>query len=139
MGYDSVRTRNNFNGGQTGFLYTRTYGPMCLSVESSVALGETTAYLDAGRTQSLGGGGPAVPVLQSGASDTKNYFAVVPEFGAKLGFNPSSHLRLTAGYNVIYWSRVRRAQEQYDMTPVAPNRTTDFWAQGWNLGAELRY
>jgi hypothetical protein len=92
----------------------------------------------------------------------RNVFAVVPELGVTLGCQLTPHLRATLGYSFIYWSRVVRAGEQIDfdvnplLKPIQPEvgkeiekigplrpaftfRDTDFWAQGWNVGLELRY
>jgi hypothetical protein len=92
----------------------------------------------------------------------RDVFAVVPELGVTLGCQLSPHLRATLGYSFIYWSRVVRAGEQIDfdvnplLKPIQPEvgkevdeigplrpsftfRDTDFWAQGWNVGLELRY
>ena len=57
----------------------------------------------------------------------------------RLGYHPTDHLRLSLGYNFLYWSRVRRAPDEYNLSPVLSNRTTDFWAQGFNVGLEVRY
>jgi hypothetical protein len=161
MGADNVRTRNHFHGGQLGVSAFGRRGPFSIDVLTTVALGVTVSDLDASRTRTVGAGGfpllvpPAdlaglvdvgalppgavVPVVQTATSDRTNYFAVVPEVGVRLGWHPTEHLRLTAGYNFLYWSRVRRAPEQYTLSPVLRSEPNDFWAQGFNLGLELRY
>jgi hypothetical protein len=67
-------------------------------------------------------------------------------------------VRLTFGYQFLYWSRVARPGEQIDrvinptqipvfggnqlLGPARPEplfTTTDFWAQGLNLGLEVRF
>ncbi len=86
-------------------------------------------------------------------------FAVLPEFGLKVGYQFTDHLRLTLGYDVLYWSSVVRPGGQIDRnldTTLIPNfrtadvptgqahpmvlmRETDFWAQGLTVGLEFRY
>jgi hypothetical protein len=82
----------------------------------------------------------------NGVADSTSYFAVVPQAGLRLGYNLTDCLRLNAGYTFLYWSQVRRASEQIDLTvnpaagrPAFRNDTSDVWVQGWTLGAELRY
>jgi hypothetical protein len=80
----------------------------------------------------------------------------IEEFGSG---QLSRHLRLFAGYTLLYWSTVVRAADQIDpglnatQVPVVrpagtlsgPARPafsfheTDFWAQGGAFGVELRY
>ena len=71
--------------------------------------------------------------------NTSTYFAAVPEVGVKFGCQPHRHVRFTAGYDWLYWSRVRRAADAYGLGPVARNNGTDVWVQGFNLGVEIRY
>ncbi|MDB5312475.1 MAG: hypothetical protein JWO38_6677 [Gemmataceae bacterium] len=153
MGEDSVRTRNDFHGGQVGFATTGRSGRFTVEMRSTIALGVTVSDLDQSRTRALFGGfGPAAglpavpglpvpgaPPLVLAAHNQSDYFAVVPELGVKFGWEPINHVRLTFGYDLLYWSRVRRAQELYALGPTLRTDTTDFWAQGLSLGMELRY
>lgn len=144
MGEDSVRTRNDFHGGQVGLGATGRIGRFTVEVQSTVALGVTVGDLDQSRTRAVFGapvsalGSNATPLVLAAHNQT-DYFSVMPEFGVKLGWQPIDHVRLTVGYDVLYWSRVRRAQEQYDQSATLRDTTTDFWAQGLVLGLELRY
>ena len=147
MGEESTRTRNYFNGGDVGFNFQGRVGRLAFEMQSTVAFGATTTRIDRSFTRSLIAGAGlgallgvplppiGIPMIQSGSQSTECDFAVVPQFGMKLGWQPVDHLRLTAGYDFVYWSRVRRAPELY----TGNNFTTDFWAQGVSLGAELRY
>jgi hypothetical protein len=80
-----------------------------------------------------------VPFRRNAGREETSYFAVVPQFGVKVGWHPVDHVRLTVGYDYLYWSRVRRAAEQYNLSAVPRHDTSDFWAQGLGLGLELRY
>jgi hypothetical protein len=152
VGEDRITSRNQFHGAQVGFLTSCRYGCFSLELQSTVALGVTVSDFDDTRVRAFGGSGGVpgglvgfgpVPVPGGGTVQTVtarggqvDYFAVVPEVGTKLGWNPSDHVRLTFGYNFLYWSRVRRAQELFE---PGSNNSTDFWAQGINWGLELRY
>ena len=84
-------------------------------------------------------------------------FAAVPEVGLKIGYQFTDHLRVTVGYDFLYWSRVARPGQQIDtlvntsqllrqggaaVVPANPARIfhdTDYWAQGINLGLEFNF
>lgn len=147
VGEDRVATQNQFHGGQVGFVATHRHGQFSFGFQSTVALGVTLSELDDTRIRAVTPGAvglhgigplPAVPLVVS-RNEEQYAFAVVPEVGLTLGWQPSDSVRLTFGYNFVYWSDVRRAQAVYDLTPVPAAGTTDFWAQGINWGLELRY
>jgi hypothetical protein len=85
----------------------------------------------------------------------RNQFSMIPELGATIGYELTCRLRFTVGYSLIYWSKVARPGGQIDtnlnQTQFPPNTlvgaaqpqfryaTTDFWAQGLNLGLDLRF
>jgi hypothetical protein len=84
-----------------------------------------------------------------------NSVTVVPEFGVKLGFYLNRRIKLSAGYNFLYWSKIMRPGDQIDMNmnttqlppsatsgtglPQYMNRTSDFWLQGVTAGLEYRF
>jgi hypothetical protein len=93
---------------------------------------------------------------------TQDRFAVIPELELKIGYDVTSNVRLSLGYNFLCISNVARASDQIDRginitrtganqefplfgPPAGPQRptldfhTTSFWAQGLTLGVELRY
>ncbi len=100
---------------------------------------------------------------------SQDHFAVVPEVQAQVGVQIVRWLRLFGGYNFLYVSSVVRPGDQIDRNmnsanfppgflgvlppgssslPVAisqpfhpsiPLSTASFWAQGVNVGVELRY
>jgi hypothetical protein len=148
MGEDSVRTRNNFHGGEVGFNAIGRRGQFTFEMQTTLALGVTVSELDQSATRSffpapgvpMNFGVPsAVPLAPIAAHSQNDYFAVVPQIGFKVGWQPVQHLRLTLGYDFLYWSKVRRAEDLYAPGPILRDATTDFWAQGLSAGAELRY
>jgi hypothetical protein len=152
--HDSFLTRNHFHGGQVGVATAcRLGGGFTLDLWAKVALGVTVAEADVYGTTQVTALPPLAPTpngllatATNTVADSTSYFAVAPEAGLKLGYDVTDRLRLNAGYTFLYWSEVRRAPEQIDLTvdpaigrPVLRNDTSDFWVQGWTLGVELRY
>jgi len=148
MGEQSVRTRNVFNGADAGFQFSGRFGRrLTFDIRSTVAIGATTTEIDRSFTRSYIAGGPlgalvgvpippvGIPLIQTGGLTKETELAFVPQIGLKIGFEPIDHIRFTAGYDFVYWSRVRRAPEAFTGNDVV----TDFWAQGLTAGFEFRY
>ncbi len=84
-----------------------------------------------------------------------NQFSVVPELGITLGYDFSPQLRAIIGYDFVYWNSVARPGDQIDLNldprqfpppaivgatrPEFTLHTSDYWAQGVNLGLDLRF
>jgi hypothetical protein len=150
---DEFRTRNHFYGGQVGARLEYAYQRFFFDVTGKVALGVTDQHvtLAGGVTQaitttSVDNFGNVIPTTQvaqstSGglltepAAFSRDRFAVVPEVGFNLGYQLTSYLRASVGYNFVYWSSVVRAGDQVSGVP----RATSFWAQGLNLGLAFRF
>jgi hypothetical protein len=82
---------------------------------------------------------------------------MIPELGVDLGYQITCRWRAHVGYNILYWGCVTRAADQIsrnvdprsipstNLVPTAspfpqfPDKTACFWAQGLNVGTELRY
>lgn len=148
--HDSFRTRNAFHGPQVGLIADRQFlSGLHVELLLKFAMGVTVAEANADGTTTLVGGA-AVPVgvlagPTNATANTTGYFAVIPEAGLRLGYEVCEGVRVSAGYTFLYWSKVRRASEQIDLSVLAPGRpafrnaTTDVWFQGWTLGLEVRY
>jgi hypothetical protein len=164
---DQFDTRNNFYGGQVGLRGEVRSGRMFVELQAKVALGATHEVVDIhGSTAITSAAGTTVLTpagfLATGSNSgtfTSNRFAVVPEVGINLGCQITSHLRALVGYTFMYCSSVVRPGDQIDtglsgtqiptdsrynpqagpIRPAVPLRQTDFWAQGINLGLELRF
>jgi hypothetical protein len=164
---DRIHTGNQFYGGQIGTDFMWTRGRFFVDILGKVALGASvqrtsingwSAYsTSAGQSGAIGVGQLALPSNLGWYA--KDQFAVVPEFGLNVGYAVTRHIRLTAGYTFLYWSRVFRPGDQVDPVvnttefsalvgngtmhgPQRPNFTfkdSDFWAQGLNFGLEFRY
>src|SRR5262249_34874117 len=99
-------------------------------------------------------------------SESRDRFSVVPEAGVSLGFAVMNGVRLSVGYNFLYWSSVVRPGDQIDRrlgvlqipgspplpsppfgptlptNPTVPQRLfkdTDFWAHGLTVGLEFTF
>jgi hypothetical protein len=168
--FDQFRTRNEFYGGQAGISGEVRKGPWTVGLEGKLALGATHQVVDingsslqidavTGAQQRAAGGLLALPT--NIGHYTRDRFAVVPQLGLKLGYNFTEHVRLTVGYDLLYWNNVVRPGGQIDRgidvthipffaTTAAEQPTglrrpgpllnsTDFWAQGFNVGLEITY
>jgi len=161
---DRFATHDAFYGGQLGAETEIHWRRWDLDLWGKVALGTsfqvlningTTVVLNPdGTTTGVANGLYAQPT--NIGHHTESQFTVLPEFGANLGFQVTSHLRATVGYTFLYLSRVVRAGDQIDQTvtpalgaaaaaaagatrPALLFRESDFWAQGVNAGLEFRY
>jgi hypothetical protein len=162
---DVFHTESRFNGGQVGFRAEATMRRFVLGGDFRVSLGDTRQTVNVGGSTTLfpaTGGGAALPggilALPSNSGRvTSDEFTVIPELALDVGFEVTSHLRLTVGYDLLYWNRVVRPGDQVPVQisasqlPTAPIFTgpgtvpgpvinrTDFWAQGLHAGVCFRY
>jgi hypothetical protein len=164
---DRFGTRNQFYGGQLGAETEVHWGRFFLDLWGKVALGDmhetvningaTLVVPATGSRRALPGGFLALPT-NSGHSN-RDDFQAFPELGINVGYQLTYHLRLYAGYTILYLSEVARPGDQIDRVvnptqvsglagagtlvgvprPMPLNRESEFWAQGINLGIELRY
>jgi hypothetical protein len=164
---DEFRTVNRFYGGQVGLETGVRLGLLAIDFRSKIALGEMHQGADVnGATVQLKPDG-SVTIFQGGllalrsniGRHQRDELAFLPELGLTVGLQLTRQLKLYAGYSFLWVSTVARAGEQIDPVvnvtqfpilsgngPLAgPARPafnfsgTDFWAQGLNLGLELRY
>ena len=117
-------------------------------------------------TQSVGGmpvtttaPGGLLALPSNIGSFNRDRFAVLPELGIKIGYQVTDNVRLYAGYNILAISSVVRPANEIDPVlnitqlpsimgpgtlvgparPMFTFRDSGFWAQGVNLGVEVRY
>ncbi len=164
---DHYGTRNEFYGGQLGARADYSAGCWVFSALGKIALGNTHEVIDlSGFTSRTGPGvvnglNPAGLLVLSSNRGVRAHdeFAVVPEIGINVGYQVFRSLRVFAGYTFLYLSDVARPGDQISRTvnpnivpasttfgtatgPAQPSFTfnrTDFWAQGANVGFEIRY
>lgn len=162
---DLFAASNEFNGGEIGFVARTHCCRWSLEVLTKLAVGNTrsraTILGSTTVTPPSGGGSPTtydagVLALPSNIGYyERNDFSVIPEFGLTLGYNVTCRLKATVGWSFLYWSSVMRSADLIDVSinptqlppgpgsglaaPVFRPVTTDFWAQGVNVGLEYRY
>ena len=129
---DQFTTKNDFYGGQLGLLGEIHRGPWSLDVTTKVALGTTHESVNAFGAQ-MGVNEFGMPVTGAGllvqpsnaGTRSRDMFSVVPEVNLNLGYQVTTHLKVFAGYDFLYWSNVARVSDQIDTTldvnsPVFP-------------------
>ena len=119
---DGFGTRNNFYGEQIGARGEWYRGRWFMNVLGKVALGDTHQEVRISGTTDFTD--PGVPtVRQQGGllalptnigSYSRDQFSVVPEIGINVGRQVTDHLRVFAGYTLLYWSGVVRPGDQID-------------------------
>ena len=160
---DDFATRNHFYGALLGLRARAVQGPFSLESTLTAALGvndETIningIYHAFGFFTTTGPYGMFATPANSGTTSS-NKFAVVPEAQIKLGYDITPTVRVTVGYDFLYWSNVVRPTDQINRNmvkgesyqqdpnstslayPQRLNKTTDFYAQGVSLGLTARF
>ena len=150
---DNFHAVNNFSGGELGLDTTMTRGRWSLDVLAKAAIGvnnqDVQLYNLVRVDQRVVGGGisqTAVPLNEY----SRNVFSWIPALTVTGGYQLTDHVKLTAGYDVMYWSAVARAGNQIPVDPATGYplqintqtftiNQTFFWAQGIRLGGEIRF
>jgi hypothetical protein len=160
---DQFDTVNNFHGLDLGLTGDVANGPWRLTWLAKLAVGGTFTQLNINGSNVI-----TVPGIGSTASaggfysqptnignESSSRFAVAPELGLNVGYQVTDRLRALAGYSLLYWTGLVRAGGAIDTTinlsqagggtlvgparPQAQLNTTDYWAQGFNLGLVYNY
>lgn len=170
---DSFATRNTFYGLDMGLSGRWYHGKFDVDGFAKLAVGTTRQTVEIngsqtifrnGQTLRFDGGLLALP--SNIGRESRDRFSVVPETGVSLGYNFSDRLRVSVGYNFLYWSSVVRPSDQIDRNldvrqipnfvrptdpllggalptnPTAPQRLfrdNDFWAHGLTVGVEVKF
>jgi hypothetical protein len=167
--FDRFDAENTFYGGQLGARVHLEQGQFGLDVTAKGALGVTQqlvvvdggSYLVDGTVGKVATGLPGGVLAQTSnmGRHFRNAFGVIPEVNIDLSCAITENVILKLGYTFMYWNRVARPGNQIDRTinpglvptdadfgtaggtarPSFPFNTTSFWAQGANLGLEVRY
>ena len=163
-GADAVAVNNNFFGGQIGGRIREKFGRFSIDSTVKIAMGSTRQSIDISGYRVVQGPTGINNFTQQGFVFTQpsnigqrvvNRFAVLPEFGAKVGYDLASWCSFNIGYNFLYLSSVARANNQFDnrtrpnvsyspvnYTASRPEFLKDnsgFWMQGVSAGLEFRY
>jgi hypothetical protein len=159
---DQFETRNDFHGLDLGLAGHIVSGPWRFEWLTKVALGTTLTNIEVNGATTITTGGIAtafpgglLALPTNMGNFNKDRFSVVPELGARIGYQFSPQLRAVVGYNFIYWTGVVRPGGVIDTTvnptqippgPLAgPARpapradTSDFWAHGVSVGLAYNF
>ncbi len=164
---DSFATRNQFYGAQAGVEGRWLRGRWTLDGRFKLAMGVTEQNLTVNGSQVfLVGANPdprpgGLLALPSNiGSFSRTSFAVVPEVGGSVGYYVTDRVRLSVGYNFLYWSSVVRPGEQIDRNlnsqqipgfnfpnvtpsttppPVRLFNTSGYYAHGLTFGVEFNF
>ncbi len=163
---DQFSTRNQFYGGQIGTRISWQGEHFGLDVTGKLALGETHQSVDIlGASTQIGPGGvngtfPGGFFAQTSniGHYSANQFSIIPSVELKFSWLITSYLRAFVGYDFLYWSQVVRPGNEVDRNinlsqsavfgtgalsgpsyPAPLFNRSDFWAQGLNVGFELRF
>jgi hypothetical protein len=160
---DVFDTRNVFQGGQVGLTTFVQLERFTIDATLKAAVGQTDSQvtiLGASTTNIPGqgisnqvGGLLALP-SNMGVFESQR-LSIVPELALTLGWDFTPQLRGTVGYDLVYWTGVARPGDQIDLnldprqfppttSPSATRpqfvlHTSDYWAQGFNLGLDWRF
>jgi hypothetical protein len=139
---DSFESRNDFHGGEVGFVYRWWNCCWALQVTAKAAFGETHTFTtvdgetvaDDGVTETVTAGGVLAQPANIGAY-SRNKFSMVGEVAVRGEYAITSQLRWMLGYNVLTWSDVSRVPDSIDLaSPAFTFQTRDFWAHGVTTG-----
>jgi len=161
--FDRFDTENLFHGATVGVLLEKRARGWSWELLMKLGVGNTRAevLIDGSTTTTV----PAVlPVVTAGGllaqppnmgTYSRNDFTMIPELGLTVGYDLAPNLRATLGYTLLYWSKVARPGDQIDFDvndsqfsggalvgaprPEFSWVTTDFFAQGVNVGLEYEF
>jgi len=162
---DEFDTRNQFYGALLGLRGRYTYQRFSAEATASLALGvsrETIGiagfYQDFNYMNPYPSGPEGIFAMPSNEGiSSSSRFAYVPEAQIKLGYDITPAVRVTVGYDFLFYSNVVRPTDQIDRnvpkgeyfredpavlsytSPARLDNTTNFYAQGLSLGLAIRY
>jgi len=163
--FDHIRTENRFYGAQVGVRGEYAMGGgLFVNGTAKVAAGvmDQTVEIE-GATVVTGPGGTVVAPggLLTQTTNIGHYnhteWATVSELGVNVGYQVDRNFRVFVGYTLLYVTNVVRPGDVIDSTinstrvptslvpatgparPAFSFRDSDFWAQGFSIGAEVRY
>ncbi|MBL8824753.1 MAG: BBP7 family outer membrane beta-barrel protein [Planctomycetia bacterium] len=158
---DRFSTQNAFIGGNIGLISEARMGRFFIEMRTGIALGGTQQTVTiGGNTQVTTPNGQTTGLLTGGllaqesniGTNTRSQFSYVPELGLKLGLQVTDHLRVFAGYEMMYWSNVVRPGQQIDRSvnasqlpqfpgptsgevrPLFNYQTSNLWISGFSAG-----
>jgi len=164
---DRFHTYNEFNGAQIGLRSTGYTGNWFASIAGKIAFGSTSSRLTVnGMTAQaavpplVNGTFPSGFLAQPSNSleQAHHEWSCISEVNLRVGCDAWGFLRAFVGFDFLYWNTVARPGDQMDRAinltqsqvfgggvlvgqrrPAPIYQTSDFIAQGFSAGIELRY
>ena len=165
---DSFQTRNEFYGGQIGVRGGMNFGSISVEAGFKCAFGVDNEFVNINGSSVVTNGAFGFPTggITGGVfaqnsnigQHATTVFAVAPEAMFRLGYDVTENVRFTIGYDFLYISDVARPGDQVNrninptqnlllgggvvsgtLVPVEMIKHTDFWAQGFTVGVQVRY
>jgi hypothetical protein len=160
---NNYRTVNSFNGGELGMNAAYTRGRWSLDVVGKAALGVNNEYVNLYNQETIEVSnarqvGTPLQVVNPTPTQvfSRNRFSAIPELTVTAGYQVMDHLKVTVGYDLLYWSAVVRAADQiavepttgypygtasgnYSALPAFSWNESHYFAEGLRLGAEFRF
>lgn len=121
IGRADFQTTNQFIGGQVGSRFGLSNGPLSADLTTKLALGETYLSIDVAGNPLVSA--PVAPPLVPGpflalrsniGTQSSDRISVVPEVNATMAYQVTPHLRVTLGYNVLYWNKILCPGDEMD-------------------------
>ncbi len=161
---NQFEARNRFYGGQAGLRHRHCSGRCTLDTTISVAVGMTHQEMNINGNTNLN-----IPPQHTTLGNvfaqtsnlgryTRDVFAVVPQGRVALGYEILELVRVSVGFDVLYWSGVVRPASQINPLvypslipgqgnnviragdqPLLRYDSTDYWVLGLSLGAEIAF
>lgn len=160
---DHFGTRNQFYGGQVGARMFVDLGGITAGIKAQVALGSNRQRTSVNGVSTQFGPGVPNGTFAGGiyALPTNigvvvnNSIAVVPQIGISVGFDLVEAVRVTAGYDFLYWNEVVRPGNQLDRSvnlsqqfggalvgaaaPLPQYQRSEYYAHGLSFGVAVKY
>jgi hypothetical protein len=160
---DSFRTNNEFHGGDLGVRARFDCNHWFLELLGQLAVGDNCETTTIGGQTVITAPGQAPVRLNGGllalgtnsGTYVRDSFTMIPQLELNLGYQFTCHWSAHAGYDLLYWGTVQRAADQISLDidpnnvppvvspgskfPVFPDKTSSFWAEGFNVGTEYRF
>lgn len=154
--FDQFSARNRFFGGQVGLRGEYRWHHLVLGLTEKIALGGNAEDFNiVGYTTTSPSGTTTSGSLLTGPGNMGTHdhptFSFVDELGVRMGWQICDYVQAFVGYTLILATDVIRPPELVDIAvnpsvstggPVRPALVThdsNFWAQGLNVGLEIRY
>jgi hypothetical protein len=162
--FEFFDTRNDFHGGDLGFLSKFSDGKVTWTLLTKLGIGSMRQKVKVFGFSEVDSGGGGSPSQTAGdlltmptniGTYTRDRFVLVPELGINMNYQVKRNVALTLGYTFVYWSNVVRATEQIDRNvnlsqanggtltgtpgPTFSWADSHYWVQGINGGVVVTY